>query len=135
MIGLGDRMTIGEVARRTGASIRTLRFYDRLGILSVDGRSEGNYRLFTDEAIDCVRSIRELQAAGLTLGQIQRLVQVERERGDVESALAALYEEARGRLDRQIARLEARRRKLAARLAPAPGLTLHHRGGCTLTSC
>jgi len=33
------RMTIGEVARRTGVSIRALRFYDRLGILRVEGRT------------------------------------------------------------------------------------------------
>ncbi|HAF09815.1 MAG TPA: hypothetical protein DCK98_07015 [Chloroflexi bacterium] len=58
-------MTLGEVARRTGASIRTLRFYDRLGILRAEGRSEGNYRLFTDDVIDCVQCIHDFKEAGL----------------------------------------------------------------------
>jgi DNA-binding transcriptional MerR regulator len=109
-------MTIGEVARRTGASIRTLRFYDRLGILRVEGRSEGNYRLFTDDVIACVRCIHEFQEAGLTLRQIQHLVRVKCAGGDVRSALAEAFTEARERLDRQIGRLAATRRTLESRI-------------------
>lgn len=134
MIGAKRRMTIGEVARRTGTSIRTLRFYDRLGILDVDGRSEANYRLFTDDVIACVNCIREFQAAGLTLRQVQRLVEVQRAGGDVRSALADAYGEALERLDRQIERFEARRQNLVARVARTPGLTLQHGGGCTLVA-
>ena len=48
------RMTIGEVARRTGVSVKALRFYDELGILEVARRSEANYRLFTDAVLRCV---------------------------------------------------------------------------------
>src|SRR5712692_4529858 len=112
-----DRMTIGEVARRTGASIRALRFYDRLGILRVEGRSEGNYRLFTDDVLDCVRFINDLKEAGLTLRQIQRLVRLECAGGDVRAALADTYDEARRRVTRQIGRLEATRQTLESRIA------------------
>ncbi len=112
-----DRMTIGEVARRTGASIRTLRFYDRLGILRVEGRSEANYRLFTDDVLDCVRCINDLKEAGLTLRQIQRLVRLESTGGDVRAALADAYAEVRGRLTGQIGRLEATRQTLESRFA------------------
>lgn len=134
MLTTKGRMTIGEVARRTGASIRTLRSYDRLGILCVQGRSESNHRLFTDEVIACVRGIREFQTPGLTLRQIQRLVAVERKGGDSQAALADAYEEARARLDRQIERLKAKRRNLIARAAPTSGLTLQHSGGCRLAA-
>src|SRR5260370_4486411 len=88
------RMTIGEVARRTGASIRALRFYDRLGILRVEGRSEGNYRLFTDDVLECVRCINDLKDAGLTLRQIQRLVRLECARGHVRAAPPRAYDQA-----------------------------------------
>src|SRR5256712_2812630 len=114
--GRAAQMTIGQVARRTGASIRTLRFYDRLGILSVRGRGTNNYRLFGDDAIECVDCIRRMQGAGLTLRQIQRVVQVERQRGDAHAALDDAYTEARRRLDTKIAELEAQRRALTARL-------------------
>lgn len=44
-------MTIGDVARRTGVSIKAPRFYDDLGILDVAGRSESGYRLFGDSVL------------------------------------------------------------------------------------
>jgi DNA-binding transcriptional MerR regulator len=110
-------VTIGEVARRTGVSIRTLRFYDRLGILRVEGRSEGNYRVFTDDVIDCVRCIKDLKAAGLTLRQIQRLARLECAGGDARASLAEALSEARGRVTRQIAQLQATLRTLDTRIA------------------
>ncbi len=110
-------MTIGEVARRTDVSIRTLRFYDRLGILRVEGRSESNYRLFTDDVLDCVRRIKDLKAAGLTLRQIQRLARLECAGGDVRAALAEAYAEAHGRVARQMERLELTLRMLESRIS------------------
>lgn len=119
MIRTSAHMTIGALARQTGVAVRTLRFYDRVGILSVHGRSDSNYRLFTADALSCVRCIRDLQGAGLTLRQIQRIVRIEGAGGDVPGALAQAYAEARDRLDRQIARLTAKRRNLSSRLARA----------------
>jgi MerR family transcriptional regulator, copper efflux regulator len=110
-------MTIGVVARRTGVPVRTLRFYDRLGILRVEGRSEGNYRLFTDDVLGCVRRIKDLKAAGLTLRQIQRLARLECAGGDARVALAEAYAEARTRVSRQIARLELTLQTLESRVA------------------
>lgn len=44
-------MTIGQLARRTGVPVRTLREYERLGLLYTLARSESNYRLFTEETL------------------------------------------------------------------------------------
>ena len=115
-----QRMTIGALARRTGSSIRTLRFYDRLGILEVDGRSEGNYRLFTEDAIACVRCIRDLQGSGLTLRQIRRLVELCRAGGDATAYLRTAYREAYDRISQEVTRLEERLRALGERLASSP---------------
>lgn len=114
-----SRMTIGEVARKTGVSIRTLRFYDRLAILNVHGRGANNYRLFGADVVGCVRCIRHMQDGGLTLRQIQRIVQVERSGGDARAALREAYEETRSRLDSQIARLEAQRETALRRIGGA----------------
>jgi hypothetical protein len=46
-------MTIGQLARRTGVSIKTLREYERLGLIYTLGRSESNYRLFDESAFWC----------------------------------------------------------------------------------
>lgn len=56
-----DLMTVGELSRRTGVSVKNLREY-------TVGRSPSNYRLFDTDALWCVRWIRQLR--GLTLAEI-----------------------------------------------------------------
>ena len=64
-------MTIGQLARRTGVSIKALREYERLGLVYTLERSESNYRLFDEEALWCVHVIGVLRSLGLTLKEIQ----------------------------------------------------------------
>lgn len=44
-------MTIGQLSQRSGVPIKTLREYEHLGFLCTMGRSESNYRLFSEEAL------------------------------------------------------------------------------------
>jgi DNA-binding transcriptional MerR regulator len=67
-------MTIGQLARRSGVSIKALREYERLGFLYTLGRSESNYRLFGEETLWCVRAVQGLRSLGLTLKEIQDLL-------------------------------------------------------------
>ncbi len=105
-------MTIGDVARRTGVSIKALRFYDQLGILLVAGRSESNYRLFGDSVLACVQNIRSFREAGLTLRQIQELVRRTRAGEDPQAILRQACAVALARTEREIAALEVRRAQL-----------------------
>ena len=66
-------MTIGQLARRTGVSIRALREYESLGLVYRLGRSDGNYRLFDESALWCLQMIASLRALGLTLKEIEEL--------------------------------------------------------------
>ncbi len=50
-------MTIGQLARLTGVSIKALREYAQLGFIYTLGRSESNYRLFDESALWCVQVI------------------------------------------------------------------------------
>ena len=68
-------MTIGQLSRRSGVSIKVLREYERLGFLYTLGRSESNYRLFGEETLWCVRAVQGLRSLGLTLKEIQDLLQ------------------------------------------------------------
>src|ERR1700728_391367 len=60
----GDRLySIGELARRTGLAVRTIRFYSDRGIVAPAGRSPAGYRLYDADAVarlDLVRTLREL---------------------------------------------------------------------------
>jgi hypothetical protein len=55
-------MTVGQLARRTGVQIKTLRTYEDLGFLSTPGASRSNYRLFGEEAVWCVQMVQGLRS-------------------------------------------------------------------------
>jgi MerR family transcriptional regulator, copper efflux regulator len=63
-------MTVGELARRTGLSIKAIRQYEALGLIYSAGRTEGGYRLFDDSALWCAQLIATLRSLGLTIKEI-----------------------------------------------------------------
>src|SRR5436190_17051129 len=67
-------MTIGEVARRSGFTIRTLRFYERRGVLKPSARRPSGYRLYGNADLQRLAFIRQAKALGLTLASIRELV-------------------------------------------------------------
>lgn len=67
-------LKIGEVAKRTGIGIETLRFYERSGLLAQPARTEGGYRLYDAEALDTLEFIKRAQTLGFTLEEIKRII-------------------------------------------------------------
>ena len=65
-------LRIGEVARRTGLTHRTLRHCDDLGLLVPSGRSGGDYRLYAPEDLDRLLAIQHLKSLGMGLDEIGR---------------------------------------------------------------
>lgn len=71
----GTRMMhIGELAERTGLSLRTIRHYDQIGLLAPSGRSEGGFRLYTDDDYDQLMLIRRMKPLGYSLDQMGDLL-------------------------------------------------------------
>ncbi|MGW5308393.1 MerR family transcriptional regulator [Nocardia thailandica] len=66
-------MRIGELARRTGVSERSLRYYEEQGLLAAE-RTPGGHRDYPDWAVDRVIHIQELFAAGLTSKRIAQIL-------------------------------------------------------------
>lgn len=77
--------TIGQVARKFSISRSTLIYYDSIGVLSPSGRSESNYRLYSDDDIEKMKKISMFRTAGLSLESIASLLAVEG--GEINSAL------------------------------------------------
>ncbi len=69
-------MRIGEVARASGLPIKTIRYYDELGLLKVSGRTDGGYRLFGSEVLGRLRFIKRAQSLGLSLMEIKEFLAV-----------------------------------------------------------
>lgn len=66
-------MRIGELAERTGVSVRSLRYYEEKGVLTPE-RTTGGYRVFTDADVATVGHVRTLLAAGLGMDLIGQIV-------------------------------------------------------------
>lgn len=62
---MGERLKIGELAQRTGVSVRSLRYYEDQGLLAAE-RSPSGQRHYDPEAVERVDLLKQLYAAGLT---------------------------------------------------------------------
>ena len=72
------RYQIGEVADRTGVTQRTLRFYEEKGLLRPPERMDGGFRLYSDDDVQRIEYIRQLQQyLGFTLAEIKEMVEAE----------------------------------------------------------
>ncbi len=71
-------MTVGEVAKKMGVTVRTLQYYDKEGVFSPSAESEGGRRLYTDKDLIALHQILSLKSLGFSLDTIkQRLTSFE----------------------------------------------------------
>lgn len=71
-------LTIGKVAKRAGLSTSAVRYYERQGLLR-PSRLQSGYRVYDDDAIKGLRFLRQAQALGMTLKEINQLLELTRE--------------------------------------------------------
>lgn len=135
-------MRIGEVADRAGTTVRTVRYYEEVGLLpGSEDRRAGQHRSYTDADVERLREIIQLkELLNLSLEELRGLVEAEEARAVIRERWRTATEaaererllvEAAGHLDRQLAlvrdrrtalgeleqRLAERRERVAERLA------------------
>lgn len=71
-----SHMQIGQVAKLTGLSLRTLRHYDEVGIARPSARSEGGFRLYTADDVKRLHHIRRIIPLGFTLDETAELIEL-----------------------------------------------------------
>lgn len=103
-------MRIGELAAKTGVSVRALRYYEEQKLLAAD-RSPSGQRSYRSDAVDRVQLIQQFYAAGLSSRTILTLLPCV-ETGEVTPALLGRLSAERDRIDRQIDSLVNTRNRL-----------------------
>jgi MerR family mercuric resistance operon transcriptional regulator len=68
--------TIGQLAKAADVPSSTIRFYERTGLFKPDSRSDGNYRQYTEHALERLRFIRSAQATGFSLEDVRELLKL-----------------------------------------------------------
>lgn len=67
---------IGSVAKESGIPIKTIRYYERLGLLKSSGRTEGGFRLFELDVLTRLNFIKRAQSLGCSLSEIKFFLDV-----------------------------------------------------------
>lgn len=106
----------GEVADKTGFSIDTLRYYEKIGLLSHIGRTAGGRRAFTDEDIDWLGTLRCLRDTGMPIARMVRYAELTRVEQSEQERMRIL-EEHDEEVTRRMAELESQRQYIRNKIA------------------
>ena len=115
-----ELLKLGDVARVAGTNLRTLRYYEELGLLEPASRSQGGFRYYRRTQLNRLNMIRDLQSLGLNLDRIRELMATREVVDDREKFLTrvrqALHEQDR-LLSERVRALEEQRAGIAKALA------------------
>lgn len=67
-------LQIGEVAERVGLSLRTVRYYEEMELLTPAGRTEGGFRLYTEEEVERLDLIKQMKPLGFSVQEMRDLL-------------------------------------------------------------
>jgi DNA-binding transcriptional MerR regulator len=71
---VGEQMQIGEVAERTGLSLRTIRYYEEVDLVVPSARSQGGFRLYTEPDVQRLDVIKRMKPLGFQLEEMRELL-------------------------------------------------------------
>jgi DNA-binding transcriptional MerR regulator len=106
----------GEVAEKTGFSIDTLRYYERIGLLEDIARTPGGQRAFSDADIEWLGTLRCLRDTGMPIARMRRYAELTREPG-TEAERLRILEEHDAEVTRRIAELETQREYIRGKIS------------------
>lgn len=116
-----ETLRIGDLAAATGVSVRALRYYEEHGLLQPE-RTPSGQRIYDPDAVERVRLLRRLYAAGLTSTNIAALLPcVDAPSEQVTAESVSVMEGEHARLSRQILELTTARDQLGFLIATAVG--------------
>jgi DNA-binding transcriptional MerR regulator len=95
---MNETLRIGEVAELLGITTKTIRHYEKLGLIDPD-RTESDYRLYTPEDVLRIQRVRHLQSLGLSLKQIKMILSNADDGELWEKVLAALLQQIEADID------------------------------------
>jgi len=111
-------MTVGQLARRAGVHIETVRYYERRGLLPEPERTDSGYRRYEPEAVARLRFVKRAQGLGFTLHEVEELLALRVRHEDACEAVGRRTREKIALVRAKIRELETMEKSLT-RLAAA----------------
>jgi MerR family copper efflux transcriptional regulator len=103
---------IGQVARETGLTIDTIRFYEKQGLLKRSRRTEGGFRLFGSDDVQTLKFVRKAQELGFSLSEIRELLILRAEHVPACTHVKELLDQKLAAIEQKIDELEELRHSL-----------------------
>jgi MerR family copper efflux transcriptional regulator len=109
-----ERLTIGQLAHKTGVSRKAIRLYEEKGlVIPTVKRSDGNYRMYTNDHVFCINGIKQLRSLGVSLEETKELCVIfEKNTGAVAPQLQKLLRRKLIKIDEQIEDLQKLRQHI-----------------------
>jgi MerR family copper efflux transcriptional regulator len=114
-------LTIGQVAKKAGVNVETIRYYERRGYIPKPPRPRSGYRQYSDETINRIQFIKRAQKLGFTLKEISELLSL---RIDPDTTCADVKRRAEAKIvgiEEKIHTLQSIKKALAKLLAMCSG--------------
>ncbi len=102
----GEVLRIGEIAKIAGVTVRTVRYYEELGLLNPPQREGSSHRKYTMSDLVLLKRIKQLKSYGLTLSEIKEIIDLSREDPTGQKSRLRLISSYREKLDEAIRRKE-----------------------------
>lgn len=112
----GETLPIADVARRTGLSTHTLRYYERIGLVDCVQRTRNGVRRYAAADLDWLRFLMRLRDTGMAIADMQRFAELRREGDASVAARLALLSDHREAVKRRLRGLRANMRALDAKI-------------------
>lgn len=106
-------MNIGMVAERSGVPVKTIRYYESVGLIPSATRQANGYRCYTDTDVHTLLFIKRARNLGFSVEEVRDLLDLWRRRERTSAAVKALVDRHLDALDRKITELDSMRRTLA----------------------
>ena len=110
-------MSIGDLAKATGVKVVTIRYYEKVGVLSAVKRTSGNYRSYGTDHVRRLRFVRRCRDLGFSLDQIRDLLRLWAENGPSCAEVCRMADQHRRAVEEKIAdlkRLASELRRISA---------------------
>lgn len=114
-------MRIGDVAKQSGLPVKTIRYYEEIGLIAPEGRGANGYRLFSDQDMHRLAFIRRGRSLGFSIDQMKDLLALWQDKQRASADVRALATDHIGMLDDKIRELTEMRQTLSALVSACNG--------------
>ena len=116
-----SRYSIGQVAKQSGISVETIRYYEKKGLLKEPKRKESGYRQYKQEAIARLSFIQQAKELGFSLKEIGELLSIRSDENNLCNEVKQLAQEKLGNIESKLKMLQRMRKSLKKLVDVCPG--------------